>query len=474
MSISSILNIAKNALSVNQSAVQVTSHNISNANTEGYARQEVRLEEETPTLIGTCLLGNGVKVSGVLRYYDKYLDQQISEKNTDLGEQQIYQKYFERIESILNEDSTSLTDNITNFFNAWQDLSVDPQSVSVREGIASSGQNMNRSINNIYNGLKNIQIELNDNVNMEIDDVNRIIASIADLNNKIFAGSAGSGEANDYLDKRTQYVKELSGIMDVTSFEDQYGRMTVMTSKGKTLVDGGKSWELGVMNDATTGFYNVGWKDSSGNLTDITDYINGGSLHGLIEMRDGQINDFIADIDELARVIITEVNDIHEDGYSLNHTEKFPIDTPDGISFFKNITENYAKNIDLSDEVKADLKNIAASSEAESGTPIGNSIALDIAALIDGNLFNSGTATVVNYTSSITNKIGQLSKGANDSAQYSDDTMQAMVKQRESVSGVSLDEEMANLMKYQYAFQASSRLFTIADELFQSILEAVR
>jgi flagellar hook-associated protein 1 len=473
MSITSILNIAKNSLTVNQVSVQVTSHNISNVNTEGYSRQEVVLAEETPSLIGSCLLGNGVKASGVKRYYDKYLDQQISKKNMELGEQQVYQKYFERIESILNEDSSKLTNNITEFFNAWQELSTDPQNVAVREGIVSSGQNMNRSIKNIYNGLKSIQIEQNNNVKMEVTEINRIVASIADINDKIFEGSAGSGEANDYLDRRNQYVKELSNKIDITSFEDQYGRMTILTSAGKTLVDGGKSWELDTMNDAATGFYKIGWKDSSGNLSDITDYISGGSLRGLVEMRDGQLNDSIADIDELARVIITEVNSIHQNGYTLNHTATVP-DAPDGISFFKEITANYAKNIDFSDEVKADLKNIAASSEADSGIPIGNSIALDIAALMDENLFNGGTETVVNYTASITNNIGQLTKGAKDFAQYSEDTMLAMEKQRESVSGVSLDEEMANLMKYQYAFQASSRLFTVADELFQSILEAIK
>ncbi|MCX5807266.1 MAG: flagellar hook-associated protein FlgK [Proteobacteria bacterium] len=473
MSISSILNIAKNSLTVNQVAVQVTSHNISNVNTEGYSRQVAILEEEAPSLIGSCLLGNGVKASGVKRYYDKYLDQQISKKNMELGEQQVYQKYFERIESVLNEDSTKLTNNITEFFNAWQELSTDPQNVAVREGIVSSGRNMNRSIKNIYNELKSIQIEQNDNIRMEVTEINRIVASIADLNDKIFEGSAGSSEANDYLDKRNQYVKELSSKIDITSFEDQYGRMTVLTSAGKTLVDGGMSWELDTTNDGATGFYKIAWKDSSGNLADITDYISGGSLRGLIEMRDGQLNDFIADIDELARVIITEVNSIHENGYTLNHTATVP-DAPDGISFFKEITENYAKNIDFSDEVKADLKNIAASSETDSGAPIGNNIALDIAALMDENLFNAGTETIVNYTSSITNDIGQLTKGAKDFAQYSEDTMQAMEKQRESVAGVSLDEEMANLMKYQYAFQASSRLFSVADELFQSILEAVK
>lgn len=473
MSITSILNVAKNAISLNQTSIQVTSHNISNVNTNGYARQEVVLTEETPMLIGNVLLGNGAKVSGIIRYHDKYLDQQIAKKSTEFGEQQIYKKYFERVESVLNEDNTKLTENITAFFNAWQELSTDPQNVAMREGLKSSAQQMTRSINNIYNELKGLQIELNNNVKMETADINRITASIADLNNKIFQGSSGSSEANDYLDRRTQYVKELSSKIGIISFEDEYGRMTIMTSKGKTLVDGGQSWELGVKTDEGTGFYKVGWKDFSGNFIDITDDISSGGIHGLLEMRDNQINDFIGDIDKLAEVIISEVNSLHKTGYTLNHNLLDP--NPDGIPFFKELTGLYAKDIDLSDQVKSDLKNIAASSEVdETGKPIGNGIAMDIAALMEKGLFDDNTSTFVNYTSSLTNKIGQLTKGAKDFAQYSEDTLNVMEKQREGVSGVSLDEEMANLIKYQYAFQAASRLFTVADELFQSILGAFK
>jgi flagellar hook-associated protein 1 FlgK len=433
----------------------------------------VVITEETPMLIGNVLIGNGAKVSGIIRYHDKYLDQQIAKKSTEFGEHQIYKRYFERVESVLNEDSTKLTENITAFFNAWQELSTDPQNVAMRGGLKSSAQQMTRSINNIYNELKGLQIELNNNVKMEVADINRITASIADLNNKVFQGSSSSSEANDYLDRRTQYVKELSSKIGIISFEDEYGRMTIMTSKGKSLVDGGQSWELGVKTNQDTGFYRVGWEDFSGNFIDITDDINSGGIYGLLEMRDNQINDFIADTDKLAEVIISEVNSLHKNGYTQNHNVLDP--NPDGIPFFRELTGLYAKDIDISDKIKLDLKNIASSSEVDiTGKPIGNGIAIDIAALMEKGLFDGNTSTFVDYTSTLTNKIGQLTKGAKDFAQYSEDTMNLMEKQREGVSGVSLDEEMADLIKYQYAFQAASRLFTVADELFQTLLGAFK
>ncbi|MCX8111077.1 MAG: flagellar hook-associated protein FlgK [Syntrophorhabdaceae bacterium] len=473
MSISSILNIAKNALSANQIAVQVTSHNISNVNTKGYARQTPVFEEESASSVGGILIGNGVKVDSVIRYYDRYIEKQLAGKNNELQEQTIYSQYFERIEGILNEDSTKLTSSITAFFNAWQELSADPESTAVREGILAAATNMSRSINNIYNGLKGIQIELNNKLKLEIDDINTITSAIADLNNMIYKRSGLTSEANDYLNRRTEYIKELSGKLDITYFEDDFGRVTILTSKGKPLVDGGQSWQLTVTDNEDTGFYNLGWKDPSGNITDITNNITGGRVRGLIEMRDGQINDFIYSMDELARAIIEEVNTIHKKGYTLNHNTSST--DPDNIAFFNEITGNYSKDMAVSDKVKADIKNIAAASKIDStsGKPIGNGIALNIASLIDQNILEGGKSNIVDFTSSITNRVGQLSKSAKNFLEYSEDTMQIMEKQRESVSGVSLDEEMANLIKFQYAFQAASRLFTVADELFQSILEAV-
>lgn len=473
MSISSILNIAKNALSANQMAIQVTSHNVSNVNTKGYARQAPVFEEESASSIGGILIGNGVKVDSVIRYYDRYIEKQLAGKNNELQEQTIYSQYFERIEGILNEDSTKLTASITEFFNAWQELSTDPESTAVREGILAAATNMSRSINNIYNGLKGIQIELNNKLKLEVDDINTITSAIADLNNMIYEGESTTSESNDYINRRAEYIKELSGKLDITYFEDEFGRVTILTSKGKPLVDGGQSWKLTVTDNETTGFYNVGWKDPSGNITDITGNITGGKVRGLLEMRDGQINEFISDMDELARAIIEEVNTVHKEGYTLNHSTSST--DPDKIAFFKEITGNYSKDIAVSDEVKADIKNIAAASKIDTATgrPIGNGTSLNIASLIDQNILNGGKSNIIDFTSSITNRVGQLSKGAKSFLEYSEDTMQIIEKQRESVSGVSLDEEMANLIKFQYAFQAASRLFTVADELFKSILEAV-
>ena len=146
MGISSILNTAKAALLAQQTAMQITSNNIANVNTEGYARQEAVLAERTPTQTDVGLLGNGVEVTAVISYFNKYLDTALARETTSSEEWKTYEQYFSRIESVLDENNTNLTSNITAFFNAWQELSADPTSTTSRLNVATAAANLANGI----------------------------------------------------------------------------------------------------------------------------------------------------------------------------------------------------------------------------------------------------------------------------------------------------------------------------------------
>lgn len=572
MSISSILNIAKSGIFASQTALKTVSHNLSNVNTEGYARQEAVMDEATPIPSDIGLQGNGVTVSQVIGYRDKFLEKTITAKNTDMQEQQTLSDMFQSIESILNEDNSKLSNYTTEFYNSWSDLSTDPTSQSARTALISSGENLARTIRNVYSDLKDLQIEANSNVRQEVDNINRITSEIANLNQKIFEAGSGSGAANDYVNDRTELVKELAGKLDIQTLEDASGRVTIMTGTGKSLVDGNKSYQLQAEFDEDTGFYGISWVSASGKLTDITSDINGGSVKAYLDIRDIYIPEFISDLDETAAGLIQNVNYFHSQGITLNgETDVF---------FFEDLTVNYAKDIDLSDEVKADSNSVAARLQVI-GTDGGvqnnttdNSIALKIASLGDSNLiftravsssfaadatdstdtsalgisgslvvngtaitidaadtiqdiataidgdphltgvsasvegnatdgyrlvlqpsddrttitlvngsfddstdvlnslgFSSGGSSFTSYIANDQAKVGEYTKNAEDLLEYQTDTMTSLKNQRASVSGVSLDEELANMLKYQYAYQAAAKLVTLADEMFQTLLE---
>ncbi len=464
MGIASILNVARNSLFAQQTAMQVISNNIANVNTPGYAKQEAVLNEDSAAGTGSGLLGNGVKVTSVLSHYDRYLEASVGRESKSLEEQKTYAQYFSRLESILDENNTKLTSNMTAFFNSWQDLSLDPLSMTARSNVAMTGSNLANGIRSVYSGLRGVQLEVNDNIIQKVSDINDLLHSIAGLNDQIYSAGADSGDNQSLVNQRTQLLNQLSGLIDVQSYEDDDGGLTIMTSSGIPLLDRGALRGLQVESSLTDGMARITWTGGSSSPVDITDTIAGGSLKSLIDLRDNQISGFISSIDDLARSLITEVNDIHGAGYNANGTTN---------DFFKNVTENFAANFDISDAVKADPNNIAATSSA--ANPTGNDIALAIANLGTTSVtINDRKTTYVDYGSSIASKIGSLSQNAKDLSEYHQNLMTSIQKQRDSVSGVSVDEELSNLMKFQYAYQAAARLFNVADALFSSLMEVGR
>jgi flagellar hook-associated protein 1 FlgK len=464
--ITSILNIAKNAMLAHQYSIQVASNNIANVNTKGYCRQVADLREGSLVPAEFGLLGTGVTVAGFMTYYDKFLETAIANRNTSLEQQNTEATYFSRVETILNEDNSHLAARITDFFNSWHDLSADPSNYARRSSVATKGENLARTINNLYNDLNTLQRELDSQIGSELAEVNRLTSAIADLNEKIIAlGSSNGGEEAAYINQRAQLVKELSGKINVNTFEDQFGGLTVMTG-GKTLVEGTTSWKLESTQDPDTGFRNVAWQDDSGNLIDITDSFGGGKLKALVDMRDQYIeNGFIEDLNKLAETIITEVNSLHASGYNQNGTT--------GLAFFREITGDYARDMDLSQSIKDDVANIAAADAP--GESSGNDVALKIAFLLDQSLTIGGQSTrMTTYVSTMMGNVGELAKNAQELSEQQQSAMTIMEKQRESVSGVSIDEEMSNLIKYQYAYQAAARLITVADEMFEDLLGVIR
>lgn len=465
MGISSLLNIAKNSMLAQQSAIQVTSHNIANVNTKGYCRQVADLREGSLVPAEFGLLGTGVRLAGLVTYYDRFLENAIANKNTDLQQQNTEATYFSRIEVILSEDSSHLAATITDFFNAWEALSTDPTSYAARTSLATRGENLSRTFRNVYNDLRGLQEELDKRVKSEVAEINRLSAGIADLNEKIVAMNAANGEDADYINERAQLLKELSGKIKINAFEDQAGGLTVQTVNGKTLVDRSTTWNVSTQQDPDTGFQRIVWEDGSGNLRDITDEISGGKIKALVDMRDRHLEKgFINDLDQLAKIIITEVDTLHVSGYNQKGET--------GITFFRSIGDNFARDMALSADVEIDVRNIAAAASSTDRT--GNDVALQIASLMTQKLrINGQPTTVISYVSTMMGNVGELTRNAHQLSEQQQSAMTIMEKQRESASGVSIDEEMSNLIKYQYAYQAAAKLIAIADEMFSDLLGVI-
>jgi flagellar hook-associated protein 1 len=464
LSLFSVLNIAKGALSASQTCVQVTSNNIANVNTTGYAREEAELVESTTSSNGAFTLGDGVTVASITRYYDKYLESSLRSKTSQSNQQSVLSTYLDRVQQYLNEDNSNLSSNITSYFNDWQDLTTDPTSSGLKQTLVSQGQSVVQSISAIYTDLKGLQTEADSQVVSDVDSINGILSSIASLNQLII--EAGPDNSNTYLDQKTGLLDQLSAKMDITTFDDEYGRTTVLTTTGKPLVENGQSWSLTTITNSS-GYSNVGWVGGGGSVTDITNEIGGGELKALIDTRDTYAPQFISGLNELSQALVDNVQwTVTSGSPSTSATTSFFVDKSAGSG-------DIAGSIAVSSSLVDDPTLISSTSDPDN-SPTDNDIATAMAALADANLFDNGTSTFTEYTASLVSQSGQLTSDAQTAAESAANAVSTLTAQRASLSGVSIDEEMANLVKYQYAYEAASRLFTVADELLQSLMEVAK
>jgi len=401
VSISSILTIAKSALSANQTAIQTLSHNIANVNTPGYSRQEAVLEEAMPTPSSIGLMGNGVTVRQIKSYLDQNIQNSISAQNSNLQGQTVAGNYLTSIQSIFNEDNSNLSTSITQFFNDWQTLSTDPTSTADKQTVASDGQSLSKVINGMYNDLTSLQTQANGDVNSAISDVNTTLTSIASLNQEIAQGQVGTSEANDYIDQRNQLLQTLSGEMNITCVTGSNNTVTVLTSSGKSLVQGNTASRLTQVQNQGTGFTDVGLQDASGNVVDITGEISGGSLGALITSRDTTIPGYISDLNGLAQSITQNVNYFSQMGNGGT-----PDQSTNSGTFFQPVTGgDYAENMALSDQImdpsgNVQLDNVMTTSSTTDTTD--NDVALAIASLANDTVLGGNSVTSTSFASGAT------------------------------------------------------------------------
>jgi flagellar hook-associated protein 1 FlgK len=292
-----------------------------------------------------------------------------------------------------------------------------------------------------------------------VTSINDIVDRIAALNLKVTQVEVTGHNANDFRDERDQLVFELSRMIDINSFEDGDGHVTVMVGNGKPLVEGSSTWDLATAHNGLV--QDVYWESSNGALTNITSQISGGELKGWTEARDVVIDDYLTRVDTIASAIRSEVNAQHALGIDLNGAA--------GLQFF---TGTSASNMAVNSAIVADSDLIAAALAGE-GLPAGNGNAIAIANLQSAATMTGGS-TFNEYHNSLVGKVGADVQTAQFNFDHQTTMVQNLENYRQEVSGVSLDEEMVNLIKYQHAYNAAARLITQADEMLETLINIAR
>ena len=463
-----ILNTATRSLLTQQKAIDVTGQNIANVNTPGYSRQRVVMEPSTPINFEPGQMGTGVKAAEIQRIYDKFVGGQINGENSKLGQWEASESGLARIELIFNESSgAGLEQAMSEFWAAWQDLASNPSGYPERTALLSRSQTLARTFNTMSGNLQQIQLDYDRNIVGTLDEINGLSRQIVDLNTKISQVEVAGQNSNDYRDQREQLLKELSKLIDIHTYENDQGQVTVLTGSGQPLVQSPYAYELSTVTNAE-GLQDVIWTDRGGSAIDITDDIRGGELKGWLDVRDGYAQDYLDRLDALATTMINEVNAIHQVGFGMA-TDPATGGPVTGQPFFAGSS---ATTIAVDAAIAGDVNRIAAAATAAT-VPGDNRNAIAMATLQGQLTMNGASTTFDNYYSALASGVGNDVRTAAANREYEEAMVTHLENYRESISGVSLDEEMVNLVKFQHAYEAAAKLITTVDDMLNTVLNMV-
>jgi flagellar hook-associated protein 1 FlgK len=536
LSLFGLFDIAKSTIFASQAALSVTSNNIANVNTPGFSRREALFAVASPVVLSGNLLGNGVTVSGIKRYYDSFVQTQLWGQYQNYGKSYALDQALSQVEQVFNEaKSIGLAAPLTDFFNAWQEVATNPEGFAERGVLLQKANSLVLAAKQMQLGITDTLKNMNESIDTMVERVNAIASEIAAINSKIVQIEAGSQTegSNDLRDQRDTLLNELSNLVDFNSYEDKNGSITVTVGM-RNLVSGVTT------NNLSTKTNEDGDKELYLDGINITENVQKGQLGGFFSVRDNIRTNSLNGLQRLIASLIKETNILHRAGYGLDGTTGNDFFTPlqlstrdfssgadmtaaitdpaqltldeyniqfdaanyyvynkqtgalvtsgayssgnpisfDGIELIITgaVTSNDEFTVSpLTDVIKnfevaiTDQQKIAAAS-LDTNLPGDNSNALLIAQLSQNAITNLGGATFSSYYGGLVSTIGLLSKAASDSLTFDDNLLSELNNKRESLSGVSLDEEAANLIKFQRSFEAGAKMIQVTDELLQTLL----
>ncbi len=469
------LNLGARAMQVQQQGIEVAGHNMANVNNPAYARQRVAIQTSTAIATEHGQQGTGVDAQRIVQIRNVLLDGQIVTEGSITGSLEAQQQALEYAQSDLGQQidrgatgaegaaaasgtgkQHGIGDSISKFFTSLQSLSVQPSSSAERDGVLKSAQELANDFQQTDARLGQLTASLNEAVKGDVTQANGLLKDIAGLNEQISTAEIlENGAANDLRDTRQQKLEQLSKLVKFDAVDTNNGSIDISIG-GVTMVDGGNQRDQLEAYDDGNGKTLVR-ADGADTPLDIV----GGSIHGAISTRDGAIQSMRDDLSSLATGMIAEVNRIHQGGFGLNGST--------GLDFFQGTN---AADIKVNRALIDDPTKLQASASA---TDAGNNaIVLDMAQLARDPQANFGGETFNQHYSHIVGNLGTALSNVNDSVTDQSVVTNMLSQQRDSVSAVSLDEEMTDLIKYQKAYQASAQLINTVNEMLDTVINLIR
>ena len=549
------LSIGTSALTALQRAISTTGQNIANVNTEGYSRQSVVFGARPPQDIGVGYLGSGVQVSSIDRAYNQFLTSDVQQRTASSNYFQLFATTAGRIDEVLADPSTSLSEAMDSFFAAAESVSSSPTSIPERQVMLSEAETLVQRFQYVVGRVDAVADELNSRIETSVAEINQLADGIATLNREIATATArGTGLPNDLLDQRDVLVTRLSSLVRTTTQSQEDGALNVFIGRGQPLVIGGNAESLATQTDPQlSGTLRVTLSAGTAGSADVSNFLSGGELGAALNAAEELIEPTRRELNLLAVGFAETFNAIQENGDDLQGVDGVPFfteveglvqpaaavndSTPNsgnaavtfsvtdvtqltGDSYkleytaagvtLQNLTTNTVTTLGGSPatvdgfditydplvlngdpganegdafvidpvfqaarliEVKIDDPALIAA--AKDGEAAGNNEnILAMIELRDQSLLKGGTTSFTDMYSSLVTDVAVRTQRAQSSAETEATLLSSAIERQSSLQGVSLDEEAANLIRFQQAYQAAAQIVAVAGEVFDTLLAA--
>ena len=541
----SIINTGISALNAFKRQMETTGHNIANVNTEGYSRQTVRFDTRPPESVPEGYIGSGVDVSSITRNYDNFLADRVRDYTSSHEEFSVYHDRASQIDNVIADASAGISGMLQQFFASVNDVADDPTSIPARSVMLSRADQLSDRFAALNGWFEDIRHQMNRELEFQVNEVNSISKSLADINARIAnMDRAVGGVPNDILDERDRLIDELSRYTNVSTLEQSDGSMNVFVGTGQALVVGGTYNTLAVTNNPlAVDHKEIVIQQAGGLVVNVSQQITGGSLGGLLRFADEVLDESQNALGRVAIGLGTFFNAAHSGGMDLDGnpgSDFFSVAAPQVMAnpanggsisvAFDNVadltTHEYQLDFDgagwslydldtgsnvalsgsgtVADPFVADgisiVVNAAAAGDSYSLRPtrlgasafgvlvadereiaaadpsggVGdNRNARRLADLQTANLMMGGTASFANTYGALIADIGTKTQQAASNAGVQEHLLSQAEAAKSAVSGVNLDEEAANMIRFQQAYQAAAQVIAVAGSLFQTLLGAV-
>lgn len=446
----STLNIGRKGMNAQQTALHTTAHNITNSNTERYSRQRVEMKSDYPhTMHGVGQIGTGVRMETIIRAVDDLVSKQIRDEGGSLSQYGSKSEVLGQIEVIYNEPSdTGLNFSIGEVFSSWQELAKNPENISSKAILVEKSEAFSDTFNHIRNQLDSVNNDIDSMVAKDVVDLNAKLKNLDSLNNQIFSIAIKGYVPNDLLDQRDKLLREVSDIVDFDIEIDQWERVSLKNDK-ISLLDAGKD-----------GLYEI--SENNGILEVNGEEINlrKGSIKGFLEAK-VELEQQIDDFDNFGESFANAINQGHT-----TNDEGNPVDG--AIPFF--VYDPASKKLEVNSEL-INNNSLVLTGKTYDSAPGDGSRALKIAKIKDLEIsFGGNISTIENRYNSMITDVGISKEHADNMVTNQNVVLRQLDMRRESTSGVSIDEEVTDLIKYQKAFEANARVIATLTEMLDVLI----